>query len=151
MVISSSLATDINDNELIKQIIDMDREVFPNPWNEKQWEDSFSSSKLSIHLISCSGSLAGFCLFGISELDSLAHLYKIVIHPKYQNNGNASRLFEDSCAYLKNKKLNRVYLEVSVANTQAIAFYTKFSFETLNRIKKFYSNGDDAFAMQKTI
>jgi ribosomal protein S18 acetylase RimI-like enzyme len=52
---------------------------------------------------------------------------------------------------LKIRKIDRIYLEVAVSNTVAVKFYQSFDFEILVTKKKFYSNGQDAFAMQRIL
>jgi ribosomal-protein-alanine N-acetyltransferase len=154
-VITSSIISEVESREILLEVQKLDQGFFSKPWSDDHWKEAFNNPKLSLHCI-FSGKedeslLLGFCLFNISGLESLAHLYKILIRPENRNSANASSLFAESLKCLAKQGIGRVYLEVSTQNIAAIRFYEKFGFESLNRIKKFYSNGDDAFAMQKII
>jgi ribosomal protein S18 acetylase RimI-like enzyme len=170
-VIYSSFLSSIKDSQILNNIQELDQKYFNYPWKSAHWREAFNNPKLSIHCLYLSAQpsaqskaqskaqstdelreiLSGFCLFEISQLENLAHLYKVLILPEFRNKGNASSLFVEAITYMKKQGLEKVYLEVSVMNLAAIGFYEKHGFVVLNRIKNFYSNGEDAFAMQKMI
>lgn len=51
--------------------------------------------------------------------------------------------------FLAKKQNYKIFLEVSTENFDAIAFYKKMNFVTVNIRSKYYANGEDAIIMQK--
>jgi len=147
--VKSFIACDIIDTQLQQQIINLDESIFPQPWKPHQWLDIFSKTDYILSLIFEDKELAGLSLTGLSSVESLGHLYKIMILERLRGSTAAQRLFDELSRSLKAEKMEKIFLEVSVLNSQAIAFYEKQGFEQLNRVRNFYSNSEDAFAMHK--
>lgn len=138
--------------DLLKEVHSLDLESFPNPWSLDQWFNiKMSESEILYLLRGEDSAVRGFALFSLSNLDSLGHLYKILTIPKFRTQKLASRLMSFAMQDLKIRKIDRIYLEVAVSNTVAVKFYQSFDFEILVTKKKFYSNGQDAFAMQRIL
>jgi len=136
--------------ETIHPFIEMDREFFEWPWSEKQWLDTLrDDSNYFVGACWEEEELIGFALFGLSKIESLAHLYKILILEEFRGTQKAKKLLSAALVDIKQKGIDRVYLEVSVNNQQAPNFYKKSQFETLVKKRNFYSDGSSAFAMQK--
>lgn len=133
---------------LWEQVLDLDQSFFPRPWTRSQWE----SLDLSHHLLLTPKSevVRGFVLFQISDHET-AHLLKILVHPEDRGTGVAWKFWEEVVEVLKSKHFLRVYLEVEELNSRAIGFYQKLGFETLRRVKSYYSNGEAGVMMQLTL
>lgn len=73
----------------------------------------------------------------------------IVVKEKYRNKKIATNMLN---YFIKNycKKNDEILLEVSEKNYNAIKFYEKFNFRTIN-IRKNYYNNSDAYIMKKVI
>lgn len=139
--------------KLFAQMIDLDRSHFPAPWTKLQWEDLIlrPSSYLAIQMDTDTDRIIGFSYFDVSRLESMSHLYKIVVDPMCRGQGRAKDLLKISEIDFKPLEIASIYLEVAVNNNQALKLYESMGFKKLNRIKRFYSDGTDAFAMQKTL
>jgi ribosomal-protein-alanine N-acetyltransferase len=136
---------------LKSQIIELDKLHFPFPWNLKQWENLFDRDENYMTFSISDEFLRGFSLFEINNYEQMAHLYKICVDPAHRENNIAKDLLKKSFTYFKELKLETVFLEVAVDNNAAVSLYEGLGFEKLNQIKKFYSDGTDAFAMQKRL
>jgi ribosomal-protein-alanine N-acetyltransferase len=82
--------------------------------------------------------ILGYCAF--SDEGEIIHIKSIAVHPNYRNKGIAKALIKE---VIKLKK--DIYLEVRVSNEIAIKLYENLGFKKIKTIKKFYSNGEDAY------
>ena len=152
MKVLSTRSKDFKLTERLKsQIIKMDTDYFPFPWSKAQWDNLFDRNENYMTLAVEKDNLIGFSLFKINTLEEMAHLYKICVDPKTRCQGVAKEILLKSCEGFKHLKLNSIFLEVSLNNSSALSLYDRFGFEKLNIIKKFYSDGSDAYAMQKRL
>lgn len=152
MKILSTRSIDFNLTENLKsQIIKMDSDYFPFPWNPVQWDNIFDRDQNYMTLSINNDVLIGFSLFEINSLEEMAHLYKICVDPLCRGQKIAKEILSKSSEDFKQLKLKSIFLEVALQNTSALSLYSGFGFDRLNVIKKFYSDGSDAIAMQKIL
>ena len=131
------------------QVLALDLQFMPQPWSETQWRELNSHDRVC--LLIEDEALVGFALHRLSPWEGLAHLFKITLHPDHRGGGKAQKFWLEQEDYLRTEKIARVFLEVAVSNTTAAGFYRKLGFQILRRIPGFYSNGDEAFSMEKLI
>lgn len=132
-----------------KKIYKLDQEFFPQPWSEKDWELTFKDTEHRVFLISDSESgLCGCALFQLNEYSEQAHLLKIMVNPVFGGKGLGFKLLSFAFEQLKISKYTNSFLEVSTKNKRALSLYKRMNFKVLTIKKKFYSNGEDAYAMQ---
>ncbi len=134
--------------ETLEKLIFLDQKFFPNPWQDKDWINLDLTDK-QIFIIKSENTICGYVLFGVNLLDQQAHLLKILIEPRKRGIGLAKIALADCLDHLKKDSVQDVYLEVATNNTQAIGLYKSLGFKILVLKKRFYSNGEDAYAMQK--
>ncbi|MEM0057181.1 MAG: ribosomal protein S18-alanine N-acetyltransferase [Candidatus Geothermarchaeota archaeon] len=75
------------------------------------------------------------------------HIMSICTLEEYRNKGIGSTLLNLAIESLRKKNVSKIYLEVSVKNTNAINFYTKRGFRIVGTIPKYYADGSDAYLM----
>lgn len=131
-------------------VVKLDETRFPHPWTKEQWNELKPDQNI-LYTWRAQNTLIGYCLFGITPGDDVAHLFKILIDPAFRQQGNAVLFWSAIVHALKIKKLSRVYLEVEASNQRAILFYEKAGFKLLRRNKGYYSNGEDALMMELTL
>ncbi len=150
-MISVLESSDITSGQ-IDDFFSMDRDFFPNPWSRDQWSGLKSSDNQVLYFEKDHQSkIRCFALYAVNELESLCHLYKILVLPQYRGLGVAKKIMDFALKDLRDGGLKSVYLEVSTSNSVAISFYKGFGFKILVEKKKFYENGDNAFAMQRML
>jgi ribosomal protein S18 acetylase RimI-like enzyme len=135
-----------NSPEELRSLASFDQLYFPSPWTTEQWlELNFHH-----HLIFTLGrsELEGLALFHRVTSDETAHLLKICLLPEARGSGVAIDFWEEILQDLRSKSVKSIFLEVEITNLRAIGFYRKMGFERLRLIKRFYSDGADAFTMQ---
>ena len=79
----------------------------------------------------------------------ILEILNFCIDPDYQHKHYGSKLFDFMLNDIKGIK--RIILEVNETNTNAISFYTKYGFNTINVRKQYYENKYDAYLMEKIL
>ena len=73
----------------------------------------------------------------------------VTVSKEYQGKGLGDILIEDLINRVKSVKCAYVSLEVRVSNTKAFNLYKKYGFKQVAVRKKYYNDGEDAYAMVK--
>lgn len=76
-----------------------------------------------------------------------AHITILGVHPQYQGRGLGQALLLALLQMAQSHQSARASLEVSAANTAAIALYTKFGFQAAGQRPNYYADGDDALIL----
>ena len=85
----------------------------------------------------CKGQLISFIL--IQKVVNEAEIILLVTHPSHRKKGIAGMLLEGGIEHLREEKVSRIFLEVSVENEAAISFYRSHAFEIIGERKNYYS------------
>ena len=82
------------------------------------------------------------------------HLLNICIHPKFQGEGYAKAALQWLIELLREKDIQRIFLEVRASNTKAIGLYEKIGFHQVGLRKDYYPaehGREDALVLQLEI
>jgi len=96
------------------------------------------------------GEMVGFAFVMVKENNS-AHLTTIGVAPEHRGRRIASRLLGHAEQALRNRDIGTVVLEVRVGNAGALQLYRRHGYMVVQRIGKYYSNGEDCFLMMKAL
>lgn len=91
--------------------------------------------------------IIGFTV-GIRVTQKRGRILMLGVEEKHRKKGIGSNLLFQVLHEFKSHKIAQVELEVQASNTDAIRFYTNHHFTTVDYIKKFYQNGEDALIMR---
>ncbi|MEZ5308656.1 MAG: ribosomal protein S18-alanine N-acetyltransferase [Pyrinomonadaceae bacterium] len=105
---------------------------------------------LGYQAVSAEGALAGF-IFIAANNGSIAHVTTVAVAPEHRKRGIGAKLMEYSERALRSKGLDSVVLEVRVSNYGAQNLYTSLGYVIIQKIQSYYSDGEDAFLMSKSI
>jgi len=86
-----------------------------------------------------------------STRGKVGHVITIDVLPDSRRTGLGSRLLLAAEERLRFSGCSRVYLETAVDNLPAIAFYKRHGYDVIKTVPRYYSNGVDAFVMEKGI
>ncbi len=103
---------------------------------------------LSYRMNTPSGEMVGFAFVMVTENNS-AHITTIGVAPEHRRRRIAVRLLERIEESLRNRDIGTVMLEVRVSNTDAQDLYRRSGFMVVQRVGKYYNNGEDCFLMMK--
>ena len=130
----------------LKQVLDIEKKVFFRPWTHNQLKMDLSGFKDVENLVYVvDDEVIGYVL-GDFILDEF-HLNNIAVKKEFQSNKIGRLLMENLLYRLKNKKINKIYLEVSNNNTPAKKLYESIGFQQYSIRKNYYSKGEHALLL----
>lgn len=81
----------------------------------------------------------------------VGHILTIDVPPASQRLGVGSKLLATAEERLRTASCHRVKLETAVDNSAALAFYKRHDFSIVKTLPRYYSNGVDAFVLEKEL
>ena len=136
--------------ENLKEILEISREVFEEEsWNERQFEEAFKTGRSIFLFAKEKGEAVAFLL--AEDLIDSVNLLLIATDEKYRNKKIATKLILELEKITKNKKINKIWLEVKENNYSAINFYKKNNFENIYLRRNYYKNGISALIFEKIL
>jgi [ribosomal protein S18]-alanine N-acetyltransferase len=135
--------------DLLDNVVSIDHRFMRYPWKSNQWHSLDSLDRIYAWL--SQDQVIGFALLRLSPLEELAHLLKIALTENSRGFGEGARFWLALEAVLLTAHVRRVYLEVETENQAALRFYERQGFLKLRCMASFYSDGANAWAMDKTL
>ena len=105
---------------------------------------------LSYRAITPSGEMVGFVFVLVNE-DGSAHLTTIGVAPEHRRRKLAKALLVHVERSLRERRVFTIVLEVRVSNTAAQSVYRDVGYTVVQRLAKYYSNGEDCYLMVKSL
>lgn len=108
-----------------------------------------SSNTLSYRAITQKDEMAGFIF--ITVQDGTAHLTTIGVSPEHRRRGLAQMMISHIENALRQREISIISLEVRVSNFAAQNLYRQLDYAVMQRLTKYYNNGEDGFLMVKSL
>jgi ribosomal protein S18 acetylase RimI-like enzyme len=105
---------------------------------------------LSYRIVTAAGEMVGFVFVLVNE-DGSAHLTTIGVAPEHRRRQLAKRLLTHVEDALRTRRILTIVLEVRVSNTSAQSLYRDAGYVVVQRLAKYYNNGEDCFLMVKSL
>lgn len=105
---------------------------------------------LSYRVIAPTEEMVAFVFVLVNE-DGSAHLTTIGVAPEHRRRGLAGRLLQHVENALRLRGVFTIVLEVRVSNTAAQHLYRESGYAVVQRLAKYYNNGEDCFLMMKSL
>jgi [ribosomal protein S18]-alanine N-acetyltransferase len=96
------------------------------------------------------GDIVGFVLV-VKNDDGTAHITTVGVAPEHRRRGIAERLIEQVDDALRRREISTVVLEVRVSNFAAQNLYRRAGYNVVQRMQRYYHNGEDGFLMMKSL
>lgn len=136
-----------------------------HPWNEEQIASHLQNpDSLSLFVLADGGivpleekgeaaEVVGYALVLLTPPQGVAEILRFGIKPGWRRRGLALQLLTEieNTVDPEGGKIDRILLEVAQRNEAARLLYTKFGFREIRRRRSYYSDGDDALVLEKTI
>ena len=118
-------------------------------WSLKQWENELR--KNYVYAFACFNNyqLVGICVF--QKIFCNAEITYLSIHPTFKRRGLGKKLLEETFEQCEDFAIEKIQLEVSEKNLEAINFYYSFGFKTIGIRKKYYKDGSNALLQEKKL
>lgn len=137
----------------LSQVLKLNLRCFRNGDNYTKYTFDYLLNEprtLSYRMVTPTGEIVGFAFVMVKERNA-AHLTTIGVAPEHRRRGVANRLLKHLENALIHRNVGTVMLEVRVANTSAQDLYKLNGYVIVQRINKYYSDGEDCFLMMKSI
>ena len=105
---------------------------------------------LSYRMVTPRDETVGFAFVMVNE-NNAAHLTTIGVAPEHRRRRIAERLLEQAETSLKTREVGTIMLEVRIGNESAQNLYRRAGYTIVQRISKYYNNGEDCFLMMKSL
>jgi len=97
-----------------------------------------------------SGDMSAFAI-GVIEPDGIGHITTVGVAPEARRRGLAHLMLHEIERSFANRGVNTVRLEVRVGNEPALRLYEHLGYSIVQRMTRYYSNGDDGYLMVKSL
>ena len=137
----------------LKDVLHLNQRCFKKGENYTRHTFSFLLSEpntLSYRITTLTDELIAFIFVMVGE-DGTGHLTTIGVAPEHRRRGLAQKLLAHVEEALKNRSVNTIFLEVRVDNLPAQTLYRHFGYLIVQRLAKYYNNGEDGFLMVKSL
>ncbi len=136
----------------LKEVLKLNLRCFKEGENYTKHTFSYllnEANCLSYQLVKPNGQMVGF-IFVIVE-HGTGHITTVGIAPEHRRRGLAQKLLNHAEKALQNRNINTLMLEVRIGNLAAQNLYREFGYSTVQRLLKYYHNGEDGFLMVKSL
>ena len=136
--------------EDILRISELEKECFPQePWSYRMLADSFENENFIGVLCDDGGEIAGYG--GLTLGYDTADIDNIAVAESYSGGGIGGANLEWIFAAAAERGMTRVFLEVRVSNSRAMALYLKHNFKGVYARTRYYTDGEDCLVMARDI
>lgn len=142
----------------LDRVVEIERQSFPTPRSASALRYDLRRDCFLVY--EELGEVTGYVIIDVEssppwmsvfEGDIYGHVLDIAVAPEHRRKGIGEGLMRAGLAALSETDAAKVKLEVRVGNDVAIEMYEKLGFETVRRLKSYYSNGDDAWLMVRVL
>jgi ribosomal-protein-alanine N-acetyltransferase len=136
-----------------KEVLRLNLRCFRNGENYTKYTFAYLFNEprsISYQIATANGEMAAFA-FVLLNPDGAAHLTTIGVAPEHRRRGLAARLLNHLDEVLRIKGVSTIVLELRVSNLEAKRLYIDAGYSLVNRLKNYYSDGEDCFLMVKSL
>lgn len=116
----------------------------PDAWSEQQVSEELTGAGRQSWVLG--EPVIGYAV--TLHVGDVVDLQRIAVHPDHRRRGFAHALLAEAVASARATRADRMLLEVSAANTAALAFYAAEGFVEIDRRRRYYRDGSDAVVMR---
>jgi len=138
------------EREDLAQVCAIENASFSDPYSRLFFEWLRFNTGEGFKVAIKEGRIVGYVIVGVTHA-AKGHLASIATDPRFRRTGIGTLLMDSVLAYLSERHVGVVSLEVRPSNAPAVAFYRKFSFVESGRKRRYYPDGEDALVMTKRL
>jgi ribosomal-protein-alanine N-acetyltransferase len=138
----------------LKEVLKLNLRCFKAGENYTKYTFSYLLGEpncLSYRVITPTEQMVGFVFVMASKEDGTGHITTIGVAPEHRRRGLANKLLSHAEEALRKRQISVVMLEVRVSNQVAQNLYREFDYSIVQRLPKYYNNGEDGFLMVKSL
>lgn len=122
-------------------VMEIERRSFPCPWSQGMFLSEVEKRPFSLSYVAkeqCRGEIVGYVLFTLVFEE--IHLLNLAVHPRCRRKGIGDHLIGFVLDMGRERKSEKVFLEVRTSNDPALALYHKFGFRAVGKRLNYYFN-----------
>jgi len=132
----------------LDEVMAIEHEAFTLPWSRDSYLGELRNSFANYLVCDYAGEVAGYA--GIWVVFEEAHITNVAVAKAYRSQGIGLALMLEAERIVREKKANRIMLEVRPSNEVALNMYESLAYIKTGIRKAYYSdNGEDAQLMTK--
>ena len=144
----------------IRSVIEINEETLPEHYSDYFYYEILSEFPETFLVAELDGALIGYVMcrieYGFSHLKKLGlarkgHIVSVAVREKHRGKGVGTLLVRASHEAMLAKGSTETYLEVRVANAQAIALYQRLGYKITGRLEAYYKDGEAALVMASSL
>jgi ribosomal-protein-alanine N-acetyltransferase len=143
----------------LKRVMEINRICLPENYSSSFFMSIFERFPKTFVVAEEGGAVVGYAMcrvehkFGFRLLGGAkkGHLISIAVLPDFRRRGIASALMRDVFKGLVDYSCEDLFLEVRMSNVAAVRFYKKLGFTVERKIRRYYADGEDAYAMGRKL
>lgn len=138
----------------LERVLEIERDSFPTPRSEAALRYDL---RRELFLVYEEGdAVVGYLIVDVEssppwlsvfEGEAYGHVLDLAVDRDYRGRGIGEALMRRGLEALSGSAAEKVKLEVRVGNEAAMGLYRKLGFEVVQKLRSYYSNGDDAWLM----
>jgi ribosomal protein S18 acetylase RimI-like enzyme len=109
-----------------------------------------SAQTIARQIRAANGEMSAFAI-GVVEPDGTGHVTTLGVAPEYRRRGLARLIMHEVERSFGARGVRTVRLEVRVGNLAAQRLYEQLGYAVVQRMERYYSNGDDGYLMVKSL
>lgn len=134
----------------LPEVLMLEQQIFSKPWSMESFRSAFDREDTIYLVAEKAGRVSAY--LGIWLGPEEGDLCNIAVSPEYRKQGIACQLMETAFEQCRQKKINRILLEVRLSNEAAKQLYHKFAFVELGIRRGYYSEPiEDALIMERIL
>ncbi|MFH1328800.1 MAG: ribosomal protein S18-alanine N-acetyltransferase [Candidatus Bathyarchaeota archaeon] len=134
----------------LPEIVEIEKSSFLDPFSKELLHTLVKYKSNAFTIATIENKIAGYASV-IPEDGNRAHLVSIAVHPQYRRKKVAKKILTDLAEKLKKVKVNAIQLEVRESNVAAQNLYKPFGFKQINKINRYYDDGETAVVMELSL
>ncbi|WP_067437338.1 ribosomal protein S18-alanine N-acetyltransferase [Nocardioides jensenii] len=130
-------------------VAELEEDLFgAEAWDEESLLDDLERDGRLFVVYEDDGAPVGYAITTLAG--DFVDLARIGVDPSHQREGIASTLLDHVLAAAKEDGADRMLLEVSAVNPEALAFYAASDFQQIDIRPRYYKDGSDAIVMRRS-
>ena len=141
-------------NKHLKEVLNLNLRCFKAGENYTKYTFAYllnEPNSLSYRIVTPNQNIIGFIFVMVNTKDGTGHITTIGIAPEHRRRGLAIRLLQHAEEALRKRDIGILMLEVRVSNIAAQTLYRSYGYAVVQKLLKYYTNGEDGFLMVKSL
>ncbi len=144
----------------LERVMHINRVCLPENYGDYFFMDLYNRFPETFIVAEENGEIVGYVMcrielglsnFGFSGFIKKGHIVSIAVMPEHRRRGIGGALVTKALEGMRLYNAKQAFLEVRISNMPAISLYKKLGFRVTRTIQGYYSDGEDAYVMNREL